>query len=88
IVVGDEEPTEEEINKGKEIEKLEGTGEEEGTETEPEEEKQAAQRSADVKGIPSFWLTALENLPVISDTITDRDAEVLDYLQDVQLQYL
>ncbi|AQZ11699.1 NAP1 (YKR048C) [Zygosaccharomyces parabailii] len=88
IVVGEEEPTEEEINKGKEIEKLEGTGEEEGTETEPEEEKQAAQGNADLKGIPSFWLTALENLPVISDTITDRDAEVLDYLQDVQLQYL
>ena len=42
----------------------------------------------DVKGIPSFWLTALENLPIVNETITDRDAEVLSYLEDIQMEYL
>lgn len=42
----------------------------------------------DVKGIPSFWLTALENLPIVNETITDRDAEVLTYLQDISMEYL
>lgn len=88
IVVGDEEPTAEEIKKGKEIEKMEGADEGEASEAETEGGEQAPQDSTDLKGIPSFWLTALENLPVISETITDRDAEVLDYLQDVQLEYL
>ncbi|GAV53645.1 hypothetical protein ZYGR_0AK01470 [Zygosaccharomyces rouxii] len=89
IVVGDEEPSNQEINKGKEIEKLEKADQGED-EDEDEEANQVTgvDANTDVKGIPSFWLTALENLPVVSDTITDRDAEVLDYLQDVQLQYL
>lgn len=77
IVSGEEEPTGEEVAQGKELEALE---------EEPAEEAGGAQES--VKGIPSFWLTALENLPVVSDTITDRDAEVLDFLTDIKLQYL
>lgn len=79
IVSGEEEPTSVEVAKGKE---LEGAAEEE----EPQEEGEEPQEP--VKGIPSFWLTALENLPVVSDTITDRDAEVLDFLLDIKLQYL
>lgn len=81
MVTGKEEPTSEEVAKGKELE-----GEEEEQAQEAEQEAQEAQEP--VKGIPSFWLTALENLPVVSDTITDRDAEVLDFLQDIKLQYL
>lgn len=80
IVSGREEPTEEEIKEGKELAAEEG---EEGEEREAKNEEQQ-----DVKGIPSFWLTALENLPVVSETITDRDAEVLDYLVDIKLEYL
>lgn len=82
IVSGETEPTSEEITKGKQIE-LE-TGEEglEGEDGEVEEENE------DIKGIPSFWLTALENLPVVSDTITDRDAEILDFLIDIRVEYL
>lgn len=41
-----------------------------------------------VKGIPAFWLTALENLPIVNETITDRDAEVLNYLEDIRIEYL
>ncbi|CAI4590055.1 AIF_collapsed_G0032110.mRNA.1.CDS.1 [Saccharomyces cerevisiae] len=50
--------------------------------------EQIAKGQEIVKGIPSFWLTALENLPIVCDTITDRDAEVLEYLQDIGLEYL
>jgi len=39
-------------------------------------------------GISEFWLTALRNHPGISDLITDRDAEALKHLTDIQLSYL
>ncbi|QLQ78554.1 hypothetical protein HG537_0A08010 [Torulaspora globosa] len=81
IVTGREEPTAEEVKKGKEL----ATEEEEEEEV---EEKKNEEEQQDIKGIPSFWLTALENLPVVSETITDRDAEVLDYLVDIKLEYL
>ncbi|GCE97494.1 hypothetical protein ZYGM_002433 [Zygosaccharomyces mellis] len=91
IVVGNDEPSNQEISKGREIEKLETADQGEDGDEEDEGVNQMTRQeetNINVKGIPSFWLTALENLPVVSDTITDRDAEVLDYLQDVQLQYL
>lgn len=83
IVSGREEPSVEEVKKGKELAVEEG--EDEDTE---EEKPKNEEEQQDIKGIPSFWLTALENLPVVSDTITDRDAEVLDYLMDIKLEYL
>ncbi|QLG74742.1 hypothetical protein HG535_0H00670 [Zygotorulaspora mrakii] len=84
IVKGEENPTPEEVAKGRELEL-----EEEGDEDEGEEEKEADESGEDdIKGIPSFWLTALENLPVVSETITDRDAEILDFLIDVRVEYL
>ena len=79
LIVGKSEPTEEEIVKGRELEEFNDEEEEE------EEDKEAGE---DIVGIPSFWLTALENLPVVCDTITDRDAEVLDFLTDIKLEYL
>ncbi|QLL33795.1 hypothetical protein HG536_0F01200 [Torulaspora globosa] len=82
IVSGREEPTAEEVKKGRELAMEEGEEEQAEDRAKNEEEQQ------DIKGIPSFWLTALENLPVVSETITDRDAEVLDYLVDIKLEYL
>ncbi|KAL3228911.1 Nucleosome assembly protein [Nakaseomyces bracarensis] len=86
IISGKEEPNEEEVSKGKEIqEKEEGQDFSEEQGEKPSDIKLTAE---DIKGIPSFWLTALENLPIVSDTITDRDAEVLEFLEDVTLEYL
>lgn len=86
IISGDKEPTEEEVSKGKEIqEKEEG---EDTTEEQGEKPTDIKLTAEDIKGIPSFWLTALENLPIVSDTITDRDAEVLEFLTDIKLEYL
>ncbi|EDO18123.1 hypothetical protein Kpol_1031p27 [Vanderwaltozyma polyspora DSM 70294] len=87
LIVGEIEPTEEEINKGKELEDLERGEDEEAEDEEEEAEEEEEEDEGEYEGVPSFWLTALENLPVVSDTITDRDAEVLEYLTDVKLEY-
>ncbi|CAB4254599.1 similar to Saccharomyces cerevisiae YKR048C NAP1 Protein that interacts with mitotic cyclin Clb2p [Maudiozyma barnettii] len=80
ISSGSVEPTSEEIAKGRELAGEEDEEEEEGEAGAEDEEK--------IEGIPSFWLTALENLPIVSETITDRDAEVLEYLTDVSMEYI
>ncbi|SCW03235.1 LAFE_0G05974g1_1 [Lachancea fermentati] len=76
IVSGKGEPTANEIEIGKQAEQ-----ELEPVIEEPEDQEE-------VSGIPSFWLTAFENLPMVSQTVTDRDAEVLDFLTNVSLEYL
>jgi len=40
------------------------------------------------EGIPDFWITALRNHIVLAQLITDRDAEALKHLYDVQLEYI
>lgn len=40
------------------------------------------------KGIPEFWATALKNHIGISDTITERDEELLKHLIDLRIEYL
>ncbi|CCK69246.1 histone chaperone NAP1 KNAG_0C01330 [Huiozyma naganishii CBS 8797] len=77
IVSGKERPTGEQVAKGAALEEKLA-----GVDTEGEGD------DGDAEGIPSFWLTALENLPVVNETITDRDAAVLEYLEDIQLEYL
>ncbi|SCU99800.1 LAME_0G05600g1_1 [Lachancea meyersii CBS 8951] len=85
IVTGQQEPTAREIEVGKQM------GDELGTVAEePEEEEEEEEESGEdqIKGIPSFWLTAFENLPMVSQTVTSADAEVLECLTDVRLEYL
>lgn len=82
LINGNKEPTKEEIEEGK---KIDEDAEEEGLNDIEEEEQEEEEKE---KGIPSFWLTALENLPIVSDTITDRDTEVLESLNDIELEYL
>ncbi|AMD19112.1 HBR211Cp [Eremothecium sinecaudum] len=84
LIKGDKEPTVAEIEAGKRLD------EENDTENieEADEADETADENDDTKGIPSFWLTALENLPMVSQTITDRDAEVLDCLINVWMEYL
>lgn len=93
IISGEAEPTSEEIEEGKAIEEeLEGPEEEdEDTQLQEEEAKKAgadAEEAAKIKGIPAFWLTALENLEPICETITPRDAEVLQFLADIRMEHL
>lgn len=90
VIVGDVEPTEQEIEEGKSLEEKDEE-EEEGDEDVENKEEQEEEESAvgkDAKGIPGFWLTALENLSTVSETITDRDSEVLEHLIDIRMQYL
>ena len=81
IVNGDEEPTAEEVDEGEALNEDEDEEDEEEDEEEEENEE-------DEQGVPGFWLTALENLTTVSQTITDRDSEVLSYLKDIRVEYL
>eukprot|EP00388_Colpodella_angusta_P014005 GDKJ01035062.1.p1 GENE.GDKJ01035062.1~~GDKJ01035062.1.p1 ORF type:complete len:576 (-),score=151.99 GDKJ01035062.1:38-1765(-) len=74
IVVGDAEPTEEEITKGF---PEEHKGEVEIIPTAEDGQKDT------VKGIPQFWLDALRHHVIIDQMISDRDAEVLEHLIDI-----
>lgn len=87
IVCGDEEPTAQEIAEGEALAEHDSGDEDDDPE---EKETELADETADDGeiGIPNFWLTALENLSSVSETITDRDAEVLEYLSDIRMQYL
>jgi len=84
IVNGELEPTTEEIEVGEELEEKD----EDEDEEEEEEEDDAENAASSVKGIPGFWLTALENLPTVSETITERDSEILQELKDIRMEYL
>lgn len=83
IVNGEQEPTPEEIEVGEELEEKD-----EDEEDEEEEEEKEAEEGDAPKGIPNFWLTALENLSTVSEAITERDSEVLQYLKDIRMEYL
>ena len=78
IVAGSQQPSADEIKQGREL-----AGEEDEEEQEEEEEQ-----DDDVRGVPAFWLTALENLPIVNETITDRDAEVLEHLENIAMEYI
>ncbi len=80
IVNGKAEPTEQEIEAGK----ADDEDEEEEAEK-PAESTDAS--SADMKGIPEFWLSAMKNSS-LAETITDRDEEALKFLTDIRMEYL
>ncbi|KAL2429097.1 Nucleosome assembly protein 1 [Exophiala dermatitidis] len=79
IVNGETEPTESEVEAGKDED------EDEGEEESKEEEKPSAE---DMKGIPEFWLTAMKNQISLAELITDRDEEALRSLTDIRMEYL
>lgn len=83
FVNGDAEPTKEEIEEG---EALNDDDEDDEDDDEEEEEHDAEEEAP--SGVPGFWLTALENLPTVSETITDRDSDILQSLVDVRMEYL
>ncbi|KAI5950849.1 NAP1 [Candida jiufengensis] len=86
IIVGKVEPSEAEIEEGKQLD--ETLDEEEEEEEEEDEEKPEEKQEESAVGIPGFWLTALENLSTVQETITDRDSEILSNLIDIRMKYL
>ncbi|XP_023634200.1 nucleosome assembly protein 1;1 isoform X2 [Capsella rubella] len=45
---------------------------------------QGEEKTAEEKGIPNFWLTALKNNDVTSEEVTERDEGALKYLKDIK----
>jgi nucleosome assembly protein 1-like 1 len=39
------------------------------------------------KGIPEFWLTALKQMPLVDEAITEFDEDALKFLTDIQVAY-
>lgn len=44
--------------------------------------------SADLKGIPDFWLTVFKNTELLADMIQDHDEPILKKLTDITVTYL
>ena len=83
IVNGQTEPTEAEVEAGKDEE--EDDDEESAEKTETPAESESAEPA---KGIPEFWLSAMKNQISLAELITDRDEEALRSLIDVRMEYL
>lgn len=81
IVAGKIEPTVEEIQVGDEDKDADDEAAE-------DEESPDSKSSADVAGIPEFWLTAMRNVMSLSEMITARDEEALKSLADIRMAYL
>ncbi|KAJ5645541.1 Nucleosome assembly protein 1 [Penicillium longicatenatum] len=80
IINGGVEPTEAEVEAGKE-------DEEEDEENNDAEEKKEAEGEA-MAGIPEFWLSAMKNQISLAEMITERDEEALKQLTDIRMEYL
>ncbi|KAL7275147.1 histone chaperone [Rhizina undulata] len=81
IVNGVTEPTEAEVEAGKE---------EDDEEEDKEEDNAGEKKEADeaIKGVPEFWLTAMKNNFSLAETITDKDEAALKHLTDIRMTYL
>jgi len=75
VVAGTYEPTDEEAKYERQLE--------EGAKL-----KEAKPEDASIKGIPNFWLAAMQNNPMVGDAIHDNDDEALAYLRDVRVAEL
>ncbi|ORX50162.1 NAP-domain-containing protein [Hesseltinella vesiculosa] len=82
VIRGQYEPSADEVSQGKKLEE-----EEQGAPI-PEPSSVKEDEDAMATGIPEFWLTSLKNHPQISDTITERDEQVLQHLTDIRMQYM
>jgi len=53
-----------------------------------DEKGQEVHHGEGIKGLPQFWLTALQNHPAISEMIFEGDAPALAALEDIKVGYL
>jgi len=89
ILLGEAEPTPEEIAAGEAVsEKDDPEAAAEAKAEREEAEKNLSEQDKAIKGIPNFWLTVLRNHVGLSSTITDKDEEALAFLIDIRLEYL
>ncbi|CAE7104282.1 unnamed protein product [Rhizoctonia solani] len=89
ILLGVSEPTPEEVAAGEAVSEKDDP-ESAGVAKEEREaaEKNLSEEDKAIKGIPHFWLTALRNHDGLSDLITEKDEDALQYLTDIRLVYL
>ncbi|KAI1312869.1 nucleosome assembly protein [Xylaria venustula] len=80
IVNGKAEPTDDEVKAGEEDE-----DEEKDAEDKTEEK---SSETANVSGIPEFWLSAMKNQISLAEMITERDEQALRSLVDIRMEYL
>ncbi|KAG8913352.1 hypothetical protein FRC01_004581 [Tulasnella sp. 417] len=83
ILNGDAEPSTDELKAGHEL----TLKDDPDAEPLPENEEGEAE-AKDMKGIPQFWLTALQNHMEIREMITERDEKALKSLTDMTLDLL
>lgn len=81
IINGEAEPTDEEIEAGKD-------DEEEEEDQEEENAGKDTKSAENMVGIPEFWLSAMKNQISLAELITDRDEEALRLLTDIRMEYL
>lgn len=81
IINGDSEPTEAEVEAGKDEDK-------DDDEPEKSDDKEETESAEPAKGIPEFWLSAMKNQISLAELITDRDEDALRHLTDVRMEYL
>ncbi|CAL8582026.1 MAG: hypothetical protein LQ349_000863 [Xanthoria aureola] len=81
IVNGATEPTEEEVKAG---ESADGEDEESAKAESPEDQE----ATANLAGIPEFWLSAMKNQVSLAELITARDEAALKLLTDIRMEYL
>ncbi|KEP55075.1 putative nucleosome assembly protein Nap1 [Rhizoctonia solani 123E] len=104
ILVGEAEPTDEEIKAGEAITAQDKEDEDEDEDDElvqslaklstkkqkdeTETKTETEEPETPTKGVPQFWLTALRNHIELQQLITERDEEALGHLFDVRLTYI
>ncbi|KAI9809592.1 MAG: hypothetical protein M1825_000024 [Sarcosagium campestre] len=83
IVNGLAEPSDEEVKAGEDdepdkedVQKTDSSGD------------QKDETSANVTGIPEFWLSAMKNQISLAEMITDRDEAALRFVTDIRMEYL
>ena len=85
VINGLVEPSEEEIEAGKQEDEEEDKDEPSNTDATGEKPTGKAE---DKKGIPEFWLSAMKNQVSLAEMITDRDESALKHLTDIRMEYL
>ncbi|KAG0142307.1 hypothetical protein CROQUDRAFT_682343 [Cronartium quercuum f. sp. fusiforme G11] len=95
IILGEIEPSEAEVTAGLKMAEEEDTDDDEDWEEDGEKSNRktrvpptAEELANSPKGIPEFWVTALNNHLGISELITERDQEALKHLEDIRVSYL
>ncbi|KAL8874536.1 MAG: hypothetical protein Q9174_000123 [Haloplaca sp. 1 TL-2023] len=81
IVNGITEPTDEEVKEGE-------SNDAENEDSVKDETPDEGGATADIAGVPEFWLSAMKNQVSLAELITDKDGAALKLLTDIRMEYL